>query len=85
MLNQQTMSILHSLKLFGMAKGLEERSANTQHAELSHEEFVGLLVQDEKMYRDNLRLQRLLKKRNSVRKRHWRILITGRHGDLASR
>jgi hypothetical protein len=62
MLNQQTMSILHSLKLFGMAKGLEERSTNTQHAELSHDEFVGLLVQDEKMYRDNLRLQRLLKK-----------------------
>ena len=62
MLNQQTMSILHSLKLYGMAKGLEERSANTQHAELSHEEFVGLSVQDEKMYRDNLRLQRLLKK-----------------------
>ena len=50
MLNQQTISILHSLKLFGMAKGLEERSANTQHAELSHAEFVGLLVQDEKTY-----------------------------------
>ena len=49
MLNQQTMSILHSLKLFGMAKGLEERAANTQHAELSHDEFVGLLVQDEKI------------------------------------
>jgi DNA replication protein DnaC len=62
MLNQQTMSILHSLKLFGMARSLEERSANTQHAELSHAEFVGLLVQDEKLYRDNLRLQRLLKK-----------------------
>jgi DNA replication protein DnaC len=62
MLNQQTMSILHSLKLFGMARGLEERSANTQHAELSHAEFVGLLVQDEKMYRDNLRLKRLLRK-----------------------
>jgi DNA replication protein DnaC len=61
-LNQQTMSILHSLKLFGMAKGLEERSANTQHAELSHAEFVGLLVQDEKTYRDNLRLKRLLSK-----------------------
>ena len=44
------------------SKNEEERSANTQHAELSHEEFVGLLVQDEKMYRDNLRLQRLLKK-----------------------
>ena len=44
------------------SKNEEERSANTQHAELSHEEFVGLSVQDEKMYRDNLRLQRLLKK-----------------------
>ena len=62
MLNQQTMSILHSLKLFGMARGLEERAASTQHAELSHAEFVGLLVQDEKMYRDNLRLRMLLKK-----------------------
>ena len=62
MLNQQTMSILHSLKLFGLARGLEERLANAQQAELSHAEFVGLLVQDEKTYRDNLRLRRLLKK-----------------------
>ncbi len=62
MLNQQTMSILHSLKLFGMAKSFEERQADPKHAELSHAEFVGLLVQDEKMYRDNLRLRRLLKK-----------------------
>src|SRR4030042_6215967 len=62
MLNQQTMSILHSLKLFCMARGLEERLANAQQAELSHAEFMGLLVQDEKTYRDNLRLRRLLKK-----------------------
>jgi DNA replication protein DnaC len=62
MLNQQTMSILHSLKLFGMAKGLEERLANARHSELSHAEFIGLLVQDEKIYRDNVRLKRLLKK-----------------------
>lgn len=62
MLNQQTMSILHSLKLFGMARGLEERLANTKQASLSHADFVGLLVQDEKMHRDNQRLQRLLKK-----------------------
>jgi len=48
MLNQQAMSILHSLKLFGMAKGLEERSANTQPVELSHDDFWGLLVQDER-------------------------------------
>ena len=62
MLNQQTMSILHSLKLFGMARSLEERLADPQQAALSHAEFVGLLVQDEKVHRDNLRLRRLLKK-----------------------
>ena len=61
MLNQQTMSILHSLKLFGMASSLEERLADTKQAALSHDEFVGLLVQDERLYRDNLRLRRLLK------------------------
>ena len=27
MLNQQTMSILHSLKLYGLARGFEERLA----------------------------------------------------------
>lgn len=61
MLNEQTIAILHSLKLFGMARGLEERVANTKHAELSHSEFIGLLVQDEKAYRENQRLKRLLK------------------------
>ena len=62
MFNQQTMSILHSLKLFGLAKGFEERLADPKQASLSHAEFVGLLVQDEKICRDNLRLRRLLKK-----------------------
>jgi len=62
MLNQQTISILHSLKLFGMAASFERRLADTKQASLSHAEFVGLLVQDEKIHRDNLRLKRLLKK-----------------------
>ena len=62
MLNQQTMSILHSLKLFGLAGGFEVRLADPKQAALSHGEFVGLLVQDEKTYRDNMRLRRLLKK-----------------------
>ena len=62
MLNQQTMSMLHSLKLFGMARSLEERLADPQQAALSHAEFVGLLVQDERIHRDNLRLRRLLRK-----------------------
>ena len=62
MLNQQTMSILHSLRLTGMARSFEERLTDPKYAELSHAEFVGLLVQDEKTYRDNRRLRRLLKK-----------------------
>jgi len=61
-LNQQTISILHSLKLHGMAESFEKRLSDPNQASLSHDEFVGLLVQDEKLYRDNLRLRRLLKK-----------------------
>jgi DNA replication protein DnaC len=61
MLNEQTITTLNSLKLFGMARGFEERLDNSKHAELSHAEFVGLLVQDEKTYRDNQRLRRLLR------------------------
>jgi len=45
-----------------MARSLETRLADPQQAALSHDEFMGLLVQDEKLYRDNLRLRRLLKK-----------------------
>ncbi len=52
MLNEQTITILNSLKLFGMARGISERLANPGHGELSHADFVGLLVQDEKTYRD---------------------------------
>jgi DNA replication protein DnaC len=61
MLNEQTVAILNSLKLFGMARGLAQRLAAPNHGDLSHADFVGLLVQDEKTYRDNQRLARLLK------------------------
>ncbi len=61
MLNEQTISTLNALKLFGMARGFAQRLADTRQSELSHAEFVGLLVEDEKAYRDNKRLGRLLK------------------------
>ncbi|MBI2859661.1 MAG: ATP-binding protein, partial [Chloroflexi bacterium] len=61
MLNEPTVAILNSLKLFGMARGLTERLSDANHADLSHADFIGLLVQDEKTYRDNNRLARLLK------------------------
>jgi DNA replication protein DnaC len=61
MLNEQTIAILNSLKLFGMARGFGDRLNDSACSGLSHPEFVGLLVQDEKAYRDNKRLARLLK------------------------
>jgi DNA replication protein DnaC len=61
MLNEQTIATLNAMKLFGMARGLEERLNSAKHADLSHADFTGLLVQDEKSYRDNQRLKRLLR------------------------
>ena len=55
MLDEQTIATLNAMKLLGMARGLEERLNTPAHAELSHAEFVGLLAQDEKLYRDNQR------------------------------
>ena len=48
MLSEQTLSILNALKLFGMARGFTERLSHPKSADLSHEEFLGQLVQDEK-------------------------------------
>ena len=61
MLNEQTVSTLNAMKLFGMARGFSQRLGQPNHGELSHAEFVGLLVQDEKTHRDNARLARLLR------------------------
>ncbi|MDP6494169.1 MAG: IS21-like element helper ATPase IstB [Dehalococcoidia bacterium] len=60
MLDEQTLATLNALKLFGMAQGFTQRLSSPQHSELSHAEFVGFLVQDEKTYRENHRLKRLL-------------------------
>jgi hypothetical protein len=60
MLNEQTLQTLNSLKLFGMARSFGDKLAHRPSADLSHQEFFGLIVQDEKTYRDNLRLKRLL-------------------------
>jgi DNA replication protein DnaC len=62
MLNEQTLATLNTLKLFGMAKSFSDKIHHPQSSELSHADFVGLLTQDEKTYRENLRLRKLLKK-----------------------
>jgi len=60
MLNEQTLSTLHALKLFGMAKSFTDKISHPHTADLSHQEFFGLIVQDEKTYRENLRQQAAL-------------------------
>ena len=61
MLTEHTVAVMNTMKLHGMARSFGERLGTPQHAGLSHAEFVGLLVQDEKTNRDNLRLKRLLR------------------------
>lgn len=60
MSTSETIRKLNEMKLFGMARSLEERERSTDRANLTCEELLGLLVDDEYLYRKNNRLQRLL-------------------------
>jgi DNA replication protein DnaC len=62
MLNQQTLQTLRSLKLTGMADGLEQQlSQPSTHDELGFEERLALLVDRESTQRHNSKITRLLK------------------------
>lgn len=62
MLHNQTLQKLHSLRLTGMARGLEQQLAQpSTHDELSFEERLALLVDRETTHRDNNKVARLLK------------------------
>ena len=62
MLNHQTLQTLRSLKLTGMADGLEQQlSQPGTHEELGFEERLALLVDRETTYRSNNKIARLLK------------------------
>jgi DNA replication protein DnaC len=62
MFNNQTLQTLRSLKLTGMADGLEQQiSQPSTHEELGFEERLALLVDRESMYRQNNKISRLLK------------------------
>lgn len=60
MLMQQTLELLHSLRLGGMAEALEEQSRTPDIATLDFEDRFALLLEREKMTRENRRLTRLL-------------------------
>jgi DNA replication protein DnaC len=60
MLMHNTLDTLRSLKLHGMAAALEEQQATPQTHALSFEDRLPLLVDRERLYRDNLRKTRLM-------------------------
>lgn len=62
MLTNQTLNKLRTLRLTGMADGLEQQLTQpATHTDLSFDERLALLVDREQTYRDNSRLSRLLK------------------------
>tara|TARA_R110001583_G_C5610649_1_gene405302 strand:- start:78 stop:839 length:762 start_codon:yes stop_codon:yes gene_type:complete len=62
MFNNQTLQTLRSLKLAGMADGLEQQLAQpSTHEELGFEERLALLVDREATHRNNNKVARLLK------------------------
>ena len=61
MMIHPTLDRLHELRLTGMATALEEQLQSSVASELSFEERLGLLLERESTFRDNRRLQRLLK------------------------
>jgi DNA replication protein DnaC len=61
MLLEQTLEKLARMKLHGLAKSLRERTSRTDHADLSHADFIGLLVDDEWAERQNRQLTNRLR------------------------
>jgi len=93
MLNNQTLQTLHSLRLTGMAEGLEQQQAQpSTHEELGFDERLALLVDREMTYRSNNKVTRLLKVANlklqanpeNIDYRHPRGLQKSQFADLLS-
>jgi DNA replication protein DnaC len=61
MLLEQTYAKLVEMKLYGMAHAIKERLERVDHQSLSKEEFVGFLIDDEWLYRENRKLTARLK------------------------
>jgi len=64
MLLEQTISKLNALRMSAMAESLEQRLKRGDHNDISSEDFVGLLVDDEYNARQNRKLTRTISKAN---------------------
>lgn len=91
MMNNQTLQTLRTLKLTGMADGLEQQlSQPGTHEELGFDERLALLVDRETTYRHNNKISRLLKAAKlklqaypeDIDYRHPRGLIKNQFADL---
>lgn len=60
-MNEHTLNQLRTLRLDGMVHALEEQATSTAATALGFDERLGLLVQREVAWRDDRRVQRLLK------------------------
>jgi len=56
MLLEQTHDKMIAMKLYGMAHSVNDRLERADHQSLSKEEFLGLIVDDEWLYRENRKL-----------------------------
>ena len=61
MLLEQTVDKLNRMKLYGIAKNIQDRLSRPDHRDLSPADLVGLLVDDEWLYRENKKMASLLK------------------------
>jgi DNA replication protein DnaC len=61
MMLEQTHDKLIAMKLFGMAAALKERLSRPDHGDLTKADLLGLLVEDEWIYRENRKLTARLK------------------------
>ena len=57
MIIEQTIDKLYQMKLFGMAASMKERLSRPDHRDLAVSDILGLIVDDESIYRDNKRRQ----------------------------
>ncbi len=61
---EQALHQMRSMRLATMAACLEQRLKNGDHRDLSHEEFISLLVEDEFIARKNRSLSRMIGRAN---------------------
>ncbi len=64
MLNEQTMEKMNGMKLSAMAEALEQQIGSGEHAKLSFEERIGLLIDCEWTAREQRKLSRRLYRAN---------------------